>query len=86
MSTFRFVDELPEDTFPPRREHRAVLKRFASALKERPLTWAVYPVPVANPSLVATHIRAGRYLTFGENFDTAVRNGVLYVQYDSEAI
>lgn len=69
---FEFVDELPGGLYAerprtPNRELRTQAKLlfdFAAALRERPMTWAVWPRPLTRSSAAATVHTPARQLLY----------------------
>lgn len=94
-SKFRFVDALPGKPFhrikTPNRKPRAeaaLLLEFAAALQKRPMTWAMWPREITTGTAVSTssRVRDGFYrqLMPSHGFESAYREGVLYVRFNPE--
>lgn len=94
-SEFQFVDELPGLPFKSVRSPNRTLRpeaqqmlRFADALRERPMTWAVWPRPLTTTSgTTASRQRDGFYrqLLPYDGFESSSRDGVLYVRYNPDS-
>ncbi|MCZ2111311.1 MAG: hypothetical protein LC118_17370 [Dehalococcoidia bacterium] len=95
MTEFAFVDELPGRPFQavrspwrrPRPEAKLLLE-FAAALRDRPMTWAMWPREITTATATATtaRVRDGFYrqLMPTHGFESVYREGVLYVRFNPE--
>lgn len=98
MSQFQFVDELPGAPYRPVRSPNRFIKPsaqllidFADALRAHPMTWAVWPRPLATPNtagVTSKRIREGFYRAVrpGGGFEAAYREGVVYVRFNPDRV
>ena len=83
MSNIKFLEELP------RPNRMSKFSKYFEALRDNPGMWAEYPTKFKNPNSARsarTTIKNAemREVKYPGEFDSAVRNGVLYVRYVGE--